>query len=37
MDDNREERICLVADGCNISYEQAEVIVDRWIKEGKRI
>lgn len=32
--DEREERICLVADGCNISYDEAEKKVDGWIRNA---
>jgi hypothetical protein len=31
--DEKNERIALVADGSNISYEEAEKLVDKWIKE----
>lgn len=29
--DDIEERICIVAEGCNISYEEAENKVMEWV------
>lgn len=31
--EEREERIALVSDGCNISQEEAEAVVKKWEAE----